>query len=1237
MRDFRKILSLILAIAMMLSTGISIMANEPKEEKEHKVNFVFSPDIDPKEYDIYLEGRYYDEKGESIKQEIRKGDKVKPGTRLEENYELGCSYFVDGKKIDYDYEMPNEDITIFVTPKVRHGKDYILNYDIDEKPVEWSTVTLEAGKGEFIRNGRYENLPQYLSEIKLYVNPVRKVYLSRKNQRTEYYGKYILESPMDKITSNEIIGVFDKDSTVTIEYKDYKTVTLVLNKHNNSTEEITVNVDAKYSDILEKIRKNETDLEENEKFVCWSPSNLEEYGWKYNEYVSIYPYIYDKKYDKIKALDYENTDVVNFVPENGKINLYEIVTDEKNPITIEGTVYENTEKNDLEKYHLQLSDIYLTKAKSDLSYRRILGLGEETTEKYYDIDININDLNKRLELNLDDKITQDKVIARKYVKGNHKYINKPEASFYVYSDPKLDYDNEANPTLDLTHMVVAIVDGNTRKLVPYEKFGEYNITAEPKNGTLLTYEYNKKSIKVTRKGSPDKFAFTTKPLKVLNDGFDVTAINKIEVSTYPKLKYKIVKEPSETKLDLNALVLKLTSNSTIEQNKEVSRYIPYEDLKQYGINLIIVDSNESSKDKDANNDTTLELSDNGKKIIAYKDDNTKCEVGTLVIKDGVFREEKTNKIEVKKAPKTEYIVGDGIDLSKLVLEFTDSNKNKKEYNYDDLVKSNFTFSLCGKDDVVEQPEQPEKPVEPEKPGEETPDEPGKPNNPTEPGTNPEEPKEPEKPADPEKPEKPADPEKPNEPGTEPEKPIEPTNPEQPDPENPTEPITEPITEPTDPNATSLLGAEIYSAEDAEEADKTVDEDSNEESENPIETNETEDGPNCTPIENVTALQLIDNEKDIVVHGPLNSNNNIINSFEEKFKISVKDKLRISYEFVSKDGTELPEDVKKLLPENELIKRDGDFKAEPLDVTKVKVSNGVWNFDGWDKDTIEKVQESTTITGTWTFTKNPDPVVPDDPDTPDVPVTPEEPDDETEPYYPGYDYFRPFNPDRSYRGRHKAGNQKKEEPKKKTEETKPVLSEDKDYGFDIKDGNLPINLTDIPAGEVGDAIRNMVSRGILVGMTETEFQGEIGITRAMIGEVLMRMSKDKSLGDAPFSDVKPTDWFYDSVRWGVKHNIFKGYPDGTFRPNQNVSRQEFATIISRFLQMKGVNMPQIKSFEYEDAKRIPMWSAAQVIEMNGTGLIVGKTETVYDAKGDYSRNELALTLNRIVNWIVQHSK
>lgn len=274
MRNFRKILSLILAIAMMLSTGISIMAIEPEEEQEYTVNFVLSPDIDPSEYDVYLVDRYYDyEKGKFIKKEIRNGDKVKPGTRFERNYDLGCSYYVDGKEIGYNYEMPNEDITIYVTPR-SYGSDIIPVEEINEKPEKWVTVTLKAGEGKFRRNGRSENGPKYVDEIKLYVNPVREVNLCRKNQRTENYGKYILESPEYRITSNEIIGVFDQDTTVTVEYKDYKTVKLVLNKHDNSTKEITVDVDAKYSNILEEIRENETDLKPNEKFVCWSQVTL---------------------------------------------------------------------------------------------------------------------------------------------------------------------------------------------------------------------------------------------------------------------------------------------------------------------------------------------------------------------------------------------------------------------------------------------------------------------------------------------------------------------------------------------------------------------------------------------------------------------------------------------------------------------------------------------------------------------------------------------------------------------------------------------------------------------------------------------------------------------------------------------------------------------------------------------------------------------------------------------------
>ncbi|WP_333637780.1 S8 family peptidase [Tissierella praeacuta] len=43
----------------------------------------------------------------------------------------------------------------------------------------------------------------------------------------------------------------------------------------------------------------------------------------------------------------------------------------------------------------------------------------------------------------------------------------------------------------------------------------------------------------------------------------------------------------------------------------------------------------------------------------------------------------------------------------------------------------------------------------------------------------------------------------------------------------------------------------------------------------------------------------------------------------------------------------------------------------------------------------------------------------------------------------------------------------------------------------------------------------------------------------------------------FKDVKPDNWFYKAVNWAAKHGIMKGYKDGTFRPNQPMTRAEYA--------------------------------------------------------------------------------
>ena len=77
-----------------------------------------------------------------------------------------------------------------------------------------------------------------------------------------------------------------------------------------------------------------------------------------------------------------------------------------------------------------------------------------------------------------------------------------------------------------------------------------------------------------------------------------------------------------------------------------------------------------------------------------------------------------------------------------------------------------------------------------------------------------------------------------------------------------------------------------------------------------------------------------------------------------------------------------------------------------------------------------------------------------------------------------------------------------------------------------------------------------------------FKPEKSITRAESVKILLLaggMSIQKGL-ISKFTDVKSGDWYYDVVTTGFEKNIVKGYADGTFRPNNNVTRNEFAIMV-----------------------------------------------------------------------------
>ena len=184
--------------------------------------------------------------------------------------------------------------------------------------------------------------------------------------------------------------------------------------------------------------------------------------------------------------------------------------------------------------------------------------------------------------------------------------------------------------------------------------------------------------------------------------------------------------------------------------------------------------------------------------------------------------------------------------------------------------------------------------------------------------------------------------------------------------------------------------------------------------------------------------------------------------------------------------------------------------------------------------------------------------------------------------------------------------------------------------------IAATFSDLPENAAAGSIMNMVARGILKGMDNGKFEGELPITRAMVATVLKRLSTNQTINDVQnFKDVKDKDWFAEAVKWAQSQGLIKGYEDGTFKANNLVTRQELAVFIERFLKIHGITMEEIKELSYKDLDTLPAWSKDAIIAMAKIGLIEGQTEEMYNPASEFTREELAVMLAKIITWVEKH--
>lgn len=133
-----------------------------------------------------------------------------------------------------------------------------------------------------------------------------------------------------------------------------------------------------------------------------------------------------------------------------------------------------------------------------------------------------------------------------------------------------------------------------------------------------------------------------------------------------------------------------------------------------------------------------------------------------------------------------------------------------------------------------------------------------------------------------------------------------------------------------------------------------------------------------------------------------------------------------------------------------------------------------------------------------------------------------------------------------------------------------------------------------------------------------------ITRAEVAMIFARLSINQSTGGAPqFKDVKAGDWYKTAVDIMARQGVIKGYEDGTFRPNQPITRREFAAIAARY----AGNLDTWKTF-----RDVPPtdWAYKLINRVAGAGWINGYEDGTFRPNNNITRAEVVAIVNRMLN-------
>lgn len=166
----------------------------------------------------------------------------------------------------------------------------------------------------------------------------------------------------------------------------------------------------------------------------------------------------------------------------------------------------------------------------------------------------------------------------------------------------------------------------------------------------------------------------------------------------------------------------------------------------------------------------------------------------------------------------------------------------------------------------------------------------------------------------------------------------------------------------------------------------------------------------------------------------------------------------------------------------------------------------------------------------------------------------------------------------------------------------------------------VKFTDVDEStEEGKAIYKLASASVVNGNGDGTFGPKSGLTRAELCKMINLVFGYTQADTVQFNDVKPIDWFAPYVLVAKKAGYINGYEDGSFRGNNNITREEFCAILCRVANLYDLGLKAVINDKVSD------WAYEYVNKVITNSLMYLEEGKTFRATENMKRGEIAVVL------------